>query len=221
VSIFNAEDPVTRDWYQKYLNDSGRISLTFSADDVPDEYAEVFRLPGRVNRSNLAAALTVVSHFNLDLERIRRAIQSFEGLPNRCQLIAEINGVRWYDDSKATTPVSTMAALNGIDEPKILIAGGYDKQISFAELGACIAERAKACVLIGQTASKIADAIKSGGISECTIQYADSMEQAVQISYDLAVSGDVVLMSPACASYDMFKNYTQRSEAFIESVKAV
>ncbi|MHC4286827.1 MAG: UDP-N-acetylmuramoyl-L-alanine--D-glutamate ligase [Planctomycetota bacterium] len=221
VSIFNAEDPVTRDWYQKYLNDSGRISLTFSADDVPDEYAEVFRLPGRVNRSNLAAALTVVSRFNLDPEPIRKAIQSFEGLPNRCQFIAETNGVRWYDDSKATTPVSTMAALNGIDEPKILIAGGYDKQISFAELGACIAERAKACVLIGQTASKIADAIKSGGISECTIQYADSMEQAVQISYDLAVSGDVVLMSPACASYDMFKNYTQRSEAFIESVKAV
>jgi UDP-N-acetylmuramoylalanine--D-glutamate ligase len=221
VSIFNAKDPVTRDWYQKYLNDSGRISLTFSADDVPDEYAEVFRLPGRVNRSNLAAALTIVSRFSLDPERIMKAIQSFEGLPNRCQFIAEINGVRWYDDSKATTPVSTMAALNGIDEPKILIAGGYDKQISFAELGACIAERAKACVLIGQTASKIADAIKSGGISECTIQYADSMEQAVQISYDLAVSGDVVLMSPACASYDMFKNYTQRSEAFIESVKAV
>ena len=221
VSIFNAEDPIAHDWYRKYLNDSGRISLTFSADDVPDEYAEVFRLPGRVNRSNLAAALTIVSRFSLDPERIMKAIQSFEGLPNRCQFIAEINGVRWYDDSKATTPVSTMAALNGIDEPKILIAGGYDKQISFAELGACIAERAKACVLIGQTASKIADAIKSSGISECTIQYADSMEQAVQISYELAVSGDVVLMSPACASYDMFKNYTQRSEAFIESVKAV
>ena len=219
VSIFNAEDPLTRDWYQKYLNDSGRISLTFSADDVPDEYAEVFRLPGRVNRSNLAAALTVVSRFNLDPEPIRKAIESFEGLPNRCQFIAETNGVRWYDDSKATTPVSTMAALNGIDEPKILIAGGYDKQISFAELGVCIANRAKGVVLIGQTASKIAEEVKSVGPSECTVKCADTMEEAVQMSYELAASGDVILMSPACASYDMFKNYTQRSEVYINAVK--
>jgi len=218
VSIFNAEDPITHDWYQKYLNDSGRQCLTFSADDVPDEYAKSFRLPGRVNRSNLAAALAIVSCFNVDPKRIKEAIQSFEGLPNRCQLIAETNGVRWYDDSKATTPVSTMAALNGIDEPKILIAGGYDKQISFAELGTCIANRAKAAVLIGQTAPKIAEAIKSTP-SGCAIQYADSMEQAVQISHELAAFGDVVLMSPACASYDMFKNYTERSAAYINAVK--
>ncbi|MHC5091374.1 MAG: glutamate ligase domain-containing protein, partial [Planctomycetota bacterium] len=137
-----------------------------------------------------------------------------------CQLVVEKNGVRWYDDSKATTPVSTMAALNGIDDPKILIAGGYDKQIDFAELGTCIAKRAKACVLIGQTAAKIAEAIKSIS-SDCTIQYADSMEQAVRTSWELAVSGDVVLMSPACASYDMFKNYTQRSEAFVLAIKAL
>lgn len=220
VSIFNAEDPITLAWYQKYLKDAERKCLVFSADDVPDEYAEVFRLPGRVNCSNLAAALTIVSCFSIDPKRIKKAIQSFEGLPNRCQFIAETNGVRWYDDSKATTPVSTVAALNGIDEPKILIAGGYDKQISFAELGTCIAQRAKACVLIGQTASKIAEATNSS-TSGCVIRYADSMEQAVQISYELAVSGDIVLMSPACASYDMFKNYIQRSEAFIKSVKAL
>ena len=220
VSIFNAEDPITRDWHQKYLNDSGRMSLTFSADDVPDEYAQVFRLPGRANHSNLAAALAIVSCFNIDPERIGKAIQSFEGLPNRCQFIAEKKGARWYDDSKSTTPVSTMAALNGIDEPKILIAGGYDKKINFAELGTCIAQRAKACVLIGQTAPKIAKSIKSTP-SDCTIQYADSMEQAVYLAHELAASGDVVLMSPACASYDMFKNYIHRSEAFIQAVKAL
>ncbi len=233
VSIFNTEDPITRDWYQKYLNDSGRTCLAFSADDVPDEYAKIFRLPGRVNRSNLAAALAIVSCFNIDPKRIRKAIQSFEGLPNRCQLIAEINGVRWYDDSKATTPVSTIAALNGLETKRgqtpfieadhtkagdiVLIAGGYDKQINFAELGTCIANRANAAVLIGQTAPKIAEAIKSTS-SNCTIKYADSMEQAVQMSYDLAASGGVVLMSPACASYDMFKNYTERSAAFVTAV---
>ena len=217
VSIFNAEDIITQTWYKKYLSDPGRKCLAFSADDVSDEYAKLFELPGRANRSNLAAALAIVSCFDIAPSAIAQAIGTFKGLPNRCQFVAEVNGVRWYDDSKATTPVSTMAALNGIDEPKILIAGGYDKQISFSELGACIAQRAKACVLIGQTASKIARAIESKG-SDCVIKYADSMEQAVDVSNELATAGDVVLMSPACASYDMFKNYIQRSEAFVKAV---
>jgi UDP-N-acetylmuramoylalanine--D-glutamate ligase len=218
VSIFNAEDAITRAWYQKYLNDPIRNCLAFSADDVPDPFAQVYQLPGRANRSNLAAALAIVSCFDIVPSAVAEAIASFGGLPNRCQFVAEVNGVRWYDDSKATTPVSTMAALNGIEEPKILIAGGYDKQISFAELGTCIAKRAKACVLIGQTASKIAGAIQSSGGTNCVIKYADSMEQAVHISNELAVPGDVVLMSPACASYDMFKNYICRSEAFVQAV---
>jgi UDP-N-acetylmuramoylalanine--D-glutamate ligase len=218
ISIFNAEDTITRAWYQKYLNDDGRKCLAFSADDVPDDYKRGFRLPGRANLSNLAAALAVVSCFEIEPGRIAGAIETFEGLPHRCQFVAETDGVRWYNDSKATTPVSTMAALNGIEEPKILIAGGYDKQISFAELGTCIARRAKAVVLIGQTASKIAGAIKAAGPSDCAVRYADSMEQAVAVSAELAASGDVVLMSPACASYDMFKNYTQRAEAFVNAV---
>ncbi|MHC5119412.1 MAG: UDP-N-acetylmuramoyl-L-alanine--D-glutamate ligase, partial [Planctomycetota bacterium] len=149
ISIFNAEDTIARAWYQKYINDPGRKCRAFSADDVPDEYKRAFRLPGRANLSNLAAALTIVSCFDIEPRCIAGAIEAFEGLPHRCQFVAETNGVRWYDDSKATTPVSTMAALNGIDEPKILIAGGYDKQISFAELGDCVAKRAKAVVLIG------------------------------------------------------------------------
>ncbi len=221
VSIFNAEDSITRAWYLKYLDQKGRRCLSFCADDVPNDAAAAFKLPGRTNRSNLAAALAVVSCFNVPAKRVVEAAGTFEGLPNRCRLVAEVNGVRWYDDSKATTPVSTMAALNGIDEPKILIAGGYDKHISFAELGLCIAKRAKAVILMGQTAPKIAQAIEAAGTTNCIIRYADSMEQAVRVSSDLAVPGDVVLMSPACASYDMFKNYIQRAEAFIQAVKAL
>jgi len=221
ASIFNAEDAITRAWYQKYLNDAARKCLAFSADDVPEEYKRAFRLPGRANLSNLAAALAVVSCFDIEPDRIAGAIETFEGLPHRCRFVAETNGIRWYDDSKATTPVSTMAALNGIEEPKILIAGGYDKQISFGELGDCIGKRAKAVVLIGQTAPKIAKAVKSAGSSGCVVRYADSMEQAVAVSAEIAASGDVVLMSPACASYDMFKNYTQRAEAFADAVKSL
>lgn len=221
VSIFNAEDLITRAWYQKYLDEKGRRCLAFCADDVPEEYARVFALPGRANRSNLAAALAIVSCFNVNPSRVADAVGTFEGLPNRCRLVGQVNGVRWYDDSKATTPVSTMAALNGIAEPKILIAGGYDKKISFGELGVCIAKRAKAVVLIGQTARKITQAIEGAGNTSCIVRYAGSMEEAVRVSNELAAAGDVVLMSPACASYDMFKNYIQRSEAFIAAVKSL
>jgi len=220
VSIFNADDPITYTWYQKYLRDEHRKCVTFNADDVPDEYAAVYRLPGRANRANLAAALAIVSCFPIEPARITKAISTFEGLAHRCQFVAETNGVRWYDDSKATTPVSTMAALNGIEEPKILIAGGYDKQIDFAELGRCIAQHAKAVILIGQTAPKIAAAVEAV-TSICVIRTADSMAQAVQMADELADSGDVVLMSPACASYDMFKNYTERAEAFVRAVNAL
>lgn len=221
VSIFNAEDSITRAWYQKYLDDPGRRCLAFSADDVPEIYLEKFQLPGRANRSNLAAALAIVSCFGIEPDRIAQGVDTFEGLPNRCRKVADIDGIRWYDDSKATTPVSTMAALNGIEDPKILIAGGYDKKISFASLGECIARRAKAAVLIGQTADAIAASVSQSGQTDCMVRRAESMEQAVQTARELAVPGDVVLMSPACASYDMFKNYISRSEAFIEAIEAL
>ncbi len=218
VSIFNSEDSIAGAWYKKYLDEKGRTCLAFSADDVPNEYTHVYQLPGRANRSNLAAALAIVSCFEIAPSKIAEALTTFKGLPQRLQCVADINGVRWYDDSKATTPVSTMSALNGIDEPKILIAGGYDKKISFTELGRCIAERAKACVLIGQTAGSIAEAVQQSGNSSVVIERADSMQQAVQITHRLSGPGDVVLMSPACASYDMFKNYIQRSQVYISAV---
>lgn len=221
VSIFNAEDTITRAWYQKYINDDARRCLAFSADDVPKEYADAFQLPGRANRSNLAAALAVVSCFGLKPDRIIQAIGTFEGLPNRCRMVADMNGVRWYDDSKATTPVSTIAALNGIDEPKILIAGGYDKKISFADLGKCIAQRVKAVVLIGQTAEALAQVVSQSGPTKCLVKRADSMEQAVQIAHRLSAPGDVVLLSPACASYDMFSNYIERAESYIKAIDAL
>lgn len=221
VSIFNAEDPVTRSWYETYSAQPGRKCLLFTADDVPAELLQSFKLPGRANRANLAGAWTIAACFGIQPEQVAPALAEFRGLDSRCRLVAEVNGVRWYDDSKATTPVSTLAALNGIDEPKIIIAGGYDKKIAFDELGACIASRAKAAVLIGQTAGAIAEAIKAAGQTACQIRFADSMESAVNTASELAAPGDVVLMSPACASYDMFKNYVQRAESFAAAVYAL
>lgn len=218
VSILNAEDPLCLQWYAKYSGQSGRRCILFRAEDITETFREHFALPGRVNLQNLAAALAAAEVFRVNPERLRKGITSFKGLENRMQLVAETDGVRWYDDSKATTPISTMAALNGMEEPKILIAGGYDKGISFDELGQCIARRCKAVVLIGQTAGKIAVAIKNAGRSDVIVQNAKDMPEAVCLCSKMAQKGDVVLMSPACASYDMFKNYQERGKVFREAV---
>jgi len=218
VSVFNAEDQTGLQWFEEYSKQDFRRCLLFKAEDICEEYRRVFRLPGRVNLQNLAAALTIADVFGADQKKLREAVSSFQGLEHRMQFVAEIGGVRWYNDSKATTPVSTMAALNGIEEPKILIAGGYDKHIGFEELGRCIANRCRAVVLIGQTADKILDAVKAAGPSMTIVQKAASMEEAVLLCSKMAQKGDVVLMSPACASYDMFKNYQERGNVFRQAV---
>jgi len=142
-------------------------------------------------------------------------------LPHRLELIGRINGVSWYNDSIATTPQSAIAALEAFDQPKIIIAGGYDKNLPFDELGQKIATNAKAAILIGQTAPKIADAIQLFPEAGTRVQIVDSLAEAVQLAARLAVNGDVVLLSPACASYDMFENYEQRGLEFTKLVKSL
>ena len=221
VSLFNAEDEVSWQWYEKYQHDEGRACVLYGPDDVEEDYLTGFKCPGRVNRMNLAAAFFVARYFGVPDDCIRKAIPTFEPLPNRLQLVATINGVRWYDDSISTTPDSTIAAIKSFDEHKILIAGGYDKGIPFDAMGREIAEHVKAAVLIGKTKLDIARAIINGGGKTMLICLVDTMEQAVIKCAELADDGDVVLMSPACASYDMFKNYRHRSQVFVECVKAL
>lgn len=217
VSIFNAEDSVTLGWYEKYKSQLGRKSMLFSSDNVSRKLLDAYPLIGRANRSNLAAALKVVDHFEVTEDRLVEAVKSFQSLPDRLQLVAKIDDIRWFNDSKSTTPVSTIAALDGIEEPKILIAGGYDKHIPFDELGKIIVARAKAVVLLGQTADAIQKAIENAG-GGVIIRRVGSMPEAVKVCRELAVPGDVVLMSPACASWDMFENYQQRARVFAEAV---
>ena len=221
VSIFNAEDAVAMEWFSRYRNQKGRRCITFSADDVPDDVRGAFRLRGRFNLSNLSAAIAVALRFGVSTAQIKEALATFTGLDHRLQLIAEIDGASWYNDSIATTPASTIAALEAFDQPKILIAGGYDKGLAFDELGRCIARRARAAVLIGATAGKIAEAIASAGESKVRVTTADSLAQAVTAAQKIADPGDVVLLSPACASYDMFDNFQQRGDRFAELATAL
>jgi len=226
VSVFNAEDEIGAEWYEKYRKDAGRTCVCFSADDVSEEISNVFSLPGRANRSNLAGAIAIARHFGVDSARIKARLPSFKGLPHRLELVDQIDGVRWYNDSIATTPQSTMAALEAFGGPVIIIAGGYDKKLPFDELGEAIAKKARAAILIGQTASKIRCSILDARClmkaqRESRIEIVDSLAQAVEMARNLADPGDVVLLSPACASYDMFENYEQRGREFARHVRAL
>jgi UDP-N-acetylmuramoylalanine--D-glutamate ligase len=215
VSIFNGEDKVGLEWFEKYSKDAGRRCVKFSPDDVSDDISAGFNLPGRANLENLAAALAVVRCFGVTDKQILRYLPGFKALPHRLQLVAEIRGVRWYNDSKATTPDSAIVALEAFDNP-IIIAGGYDKHIPFDSFGEKIAQKAKAAILIGQTAQVIAKTIQANPQNRAKIKFAKTLAEAVQTANDLADKGDVVVLSPACASYDMFENYEQRGEQFIE-----
>jgi UDP-N-acetylmuramoylalanine--D-glutamate ligase len=224
VSIFNAEDKITNGWFEKYKNDIGRFCLRFSPDDVPEKIKNCYKLPGWANLQNLAAALTIAKYFHLTDEQLADAVSTFKALPHRLELVADKNGIRWYNDSKSTTPDSAIVALQAFDKPVILIAGGYDKHIPFDILGIEIAKRAKAAILIGQTAPQIASAIRASSISRkgwpspehrvSKVTIANSLADAVQTARRIAESGDVVLLSPACASYDMFINYEHRGREF-------
>ena len=221
VSIFNAEDIITRQWLEKYCQQKGRTCLSFEVSDVSKKFIEKFTLVGRANLSNLAAALKVAQHFGLKKDTLLSCIASFEPLPHRLELVAKIDGVAWYNDSIATTPTSAIAALEAFTGPKIIIAGGYDKNLPFDQLGKKIAEKAKAAILIGETAQKIADAIKNTGKSDVRVETAPSLADAVEYAASFALSGDAVLLSPACASYDMFDNFQKRGQVFRKLVKAL
>ena len=219
VSIFNAEDEIGAEWFEKYKKDAGRICIAFSTDDIDEQIRGCYPLPGRANLSNLAAAVAIARHFGIDIEQIKTSLPQFKALSHRLELIMEINGVSWYNDSKATTPESAIAAIEAFGRPVIVIAGGYDKKVAFDELGRKIAGSTKAAILLGQTAQKIAEAIKASPKNQTLIEIVSSLAEAIQLANKVAESDDVVLLSPACASYDMFENFEHRGQEFCKLVK--
>ncbi|HEY1655518.1 MAG TPA: UDP-N-acetylmuramoyl-L-alanine--D-glutamate ligase [Candidatus Tumulicola sp.] len=173
-------------------------------------------LPGEHNVQNVMAALLAALAIGCEPERLRAALATFGPMPHRLETVAEVDGVLFVDDSKATNPDATIAALRSFERPIVLIAGGRAKGTAFGELGAAIAARAKALVAIGESADALARA--SGDVP---VVRAASMEQAVGAARDLAAVGDVVLLSPACASFDMFASAEDRGERFAAAVTAM
>ncbi len=173
---------------------------------------------GLHNAANALAAFLLVDAIGVDLSRAADGLRQFKGLPHRSQLVDVIDSVSFINDSKATNVGSTVAALSGMTSPTILIAGGVGKSQDFRPLNEVVKQRAKAVVLIGRDAGQIEVALNDVNV-DCV--YANDMQDAVKLAYSRAVSGDVVLLSPACASLDMFKNYQHRGDEFVKSVAAL
>ena len=171
---------------------------------------------GLHNAANALAAGALCHAISIADASIVGALRAYRGLPHRVEKIAVIDGVTYYDDSKGTNVGSTVAALNGFAQPVVLIAGGEGKGQDFAPLRDPIARHARAVVLIGRDREQIARAIEASGVA---VERAATMDEAVQLARAASRPGDVVLLSPACASYDMFKNYGHRGDVFAAAVK--
>jgi UDP-N-acetylmuramoylalanine--D-glutamate ligase len=179
---------------------------------------ELMPMAGLHNVANGLAAHALATAVGLAPEPLARALAGFRGLPHRVQPVAEARGVRFYDDSKGTNVGAAVAALAGFDVPVVLIAGGDGKGQDFAPLAPAVGAHARAVVLIGRDAEAIATALAPTGVA---IERAATMEAAVEAAYALAHDGDAVLLSPACASFDMFRNYGHRGDVFAAAARAV
>ena len=181
------------------------------------------QLPGVHNIENYMAAIAAVDGLVPD-KKVRAVAQRFTGVEHRIELVRELNGVRYYNDSIGTSPTRTMACLDSFDQKLILIAGGYDKGVPFTQLGVEIVQKAKALVLTGDTASAIRQAVEGAPdfrTSGLTIVETDDLASAVATARTLAVAGDIVVLSPACAAFDKFKNFMERGKVFKELVNAL
>jgi len=196
----------------------GRITYAPpTGDPRPIEIMPVSEIPllGRHNVANVLAALTIGLAADLDPAALRAATLAFTALPHRLQRVAVADGVTFVDDSKSTNPGSVVAALASFAQPTILIAGGKSKRTDFRAMGEAIGKRTKAVVLIGEAADEIADVLR-----DVRVERATSMDNAVAIARSLASPGDVVLLSPGCASFDMFASAEARGDAFAAAAAA-
>jgi UDP-N-acetylmuramoylalanine--D-glutamate ligase len=178
--------------------------------------AQELAIHGEHNVANALAACALVSAMGVSLEALAAGLRSYRGLPHRVSHLATREGVAWYDDSKGTNVGATVAALKGLKRKVVLIAGGEGKGQDFSPLRSVVAAYARTVLLIGRDAPIIEQALAGLALEKCA-----SLEAAVQRAAALAQPGDAVLLSPACASFDMFRDYRHRGEAFAAALKAL
>lgn len=235
VQVLNRDDPIVGT-----MALAGRKQITFGLDEPPTQAdfgiiqdgdglwlaegdtqlikTSELVVNGLHNAANALAALAMCRALGVPVNPLLLALREFRGLPHRMEKVAAFNDVTFYDDSKSTNVGSTVAALNGLKQSVILIAGGDGKGQNFSHLQHAVANNARAVVLIGRDAGIIAHELQDCGVP---VHFAVTMEEAMQKSFLLAQGGDAVLLSPACASFDMFRNYIHRAEVFVAAVKDI
>lgn len=202
-----------------WLADDGMLHMAYRGMDVPILHRDEIKIIGDHNVANYLAAITAVWGY-VGVESIRKVAREFGGVEHRIELVRELDGVKYYNDSIASSPSRTIAGLKAFRQKVILIAGGYDKHIPFEPLAPYVTEKVKTLYLCGATADKIEKAIREydGYKGEPEIVRVKDIDEAVALAHRTAVSGDVVTLSPACASFDSFPNFAARGNHFKEVV---
>ena len=232
--IYDADDGIILDWLGKnpvnsklipfslkeefkegaFLKDN-KIQITLDNDTMEIE-TETLALEGRHNVKNTMAAATAARLVQIRKQTIRECIQHFQGAPHRLEKVLRIHHVQYINDSKATNVNSTYYALESIKTPTVWIVGGIDKGNDYRPLMPFVREKVKAIICLGVDNTKIIDAF--GNVVDLLVE-TFSMEEAVKVAYKIAERGDTVLLSPACASFDLFKNYEDRGDQFKNAIK--
>lgn len=235
VMVINRDDPIV-----SAMADGSRIQIGFSLHQTegvdfgllqkdgetwlaegnePLLAASQMKMVGTHNLANALAALALGSAMALPMSAMLTALQAFKGLPHRCRLVRELDGVRWFNDSKATNIGACVAAIEGLagNGPIVLIAGGVGKDQNFSELTQTLKKAVRAVVLMGEDADKIAAIVPPGVETRLAVDLNDAVSQARQA----AQQGDSVLLSPACASFDMFSGYVERGDKFEQAVRGL
>jgi len=206
------------------LPDDGGVyikSNTFFVQDKQICSTDVVQLPGAHNLENACAAVSAALVYDQSIseEAIAHGLSAFHGLPHRLKFVREVNGVRYFDDSIGTTPGSAIAAMNSFDSPEIIILGGSDKGAPYNEVVEIAKQKNATILAVGQTGEKIADIAEEYGVSVYRLK--GRMDEAVKKAQEIAVSGSVVVLSPASASFDQYKSYADRGEQFIAAVQSL
>lgn len=232
--IYDADDEVIQDWLGKHpvqsklvpfsvkrklgegawlVDKTIKIKLEHKTLEMSED---ILALEGQHNVKNTMAASMAAMLVKVRKETIRNSIQSFQGVPHRLEKVLKINHVEYINDSKATNVNATYYALDGIKKPIVWIVGGVDKGNDYSELMSLVREKVKCIICLGTDNSKLIDAF--GNVIDLMVE-TYSMEEAVKVAYKVAERGDAVLLSPACASFDLFKNYEDRGDQFKNAVK--
>ena len=235
ICVLNYEDA----YLQKLAKDMSADVFWFSSEHILERgiwlegeqiyYCDTEKIPvctihdmnllGKHNYENVMAAIAITMHAGVPIDCIRQAIRDFQAVEHRIEFVKEVNGVRYYNDSKGTNPDAAIKAVEAMVRPTIVIGGGYDQKNTYEEWIASFGDKVKCLVLLGETKDAIAATAKKAGFTN--IIMTQSLQEAVEVSSREAKSGDAVLLSPACASWDMFNSYEERGKLFKEYVRAL